>query len=129
MRMPLTEDYKAEELITDVGGNTEGPEAVITVDEYLMPSKWADEEKTADEVCLAHRSLVMWVLGFAYMLCQSSSENCHALFQSEIRWDFSEALEAWSSFGALPEATSEWLIKFQQELPRVSGHQVKVLSP
>jgi len=53
MRMPLSEDYKAEEMITDVGGNTEGPEAVITVDEYLMPRKWVDEEKMADEVCLA----------------------------------------------------------------------------
>ena len=53
MRMPLHEDYKAEELITDVGGTAEGPEAVITVDEYLMPQKWTDEEKNADEVCLA----------------------------------------------------------------------------
>jgi len=50
MRMPLRDDFKAEELITDAGGNTEGPEALRTVDEYLMPQKWMDEEKTADEV-------------------------------------------------------------------------------
>ena len=46
MRMPLHDDYKAEELITDVGGNAEGPEEALTVDEYLMPQKWVDEEKT-----------------------------------------------------------------------------------
>ena len=50
MRMPLADDYKAEELIAAVGGNAEGPEAAITVDEYLMPQKWANEEKTPDEV-------------------------------------------------------------------------------
>jgi len=48
--MPLYDDYKAEELITDVGGNAEGPETVLTVDEYLMPQKWTDEEKKPDEV-------------------------------------------------------------------------------
>jgi len=50
MRMPLQDDVNAKELITDVGGNTEGPEAVLTVDEYLMPQKWIDEEKKTDEV-------------------------------------------------------------------------------
>jgi len=50
MRMPLHDDYKAEELITDVGGNAEGPEEAITVDEYLMPLRWMDEEKKTDEV-------------------------------------------------------------------------------
>jgi len=49
MRMPLHNDYKAEELITDVGGNTEGPEEVLTVDEYLKPQKWSESEKI-DEV-------------------------------------------------------------------------------
>jgi len=49
MKMPLHHDYNAKELIADVGGNAEGPEAALTVDEYLMPQKWVDEEKT-DEV-------------------------------------------------------------------------------
>jgi len=51
MRMPLHADYKAEDMITDVGGNAEGPEALLTVDEYLMPQKWVDEEEiVADKV-------------------------------------------------------------------------------
>ena len=50
MRMPLTDDYKAEELITDVGGNAEGPEEVLTVEEYLMPLRWTEDEKKKDEV-------------------------------------------------------------------------------
>ena len=50
MRMPLHDDYKAEQLLTDVGGNAEGPEEVLTVDEYLMPQKWTEEEKKTDEV-------------------------------------------------------------------------------
>jgi len=51
MRMPLTDDYKAEELITDIGGNAEGPEEVLTVDEYLMPLRWtAEDEKKNDAV-------------------------------------------------------------------------------
>jgi len=45
MRMPLKDDYNAEELITDVGGNPEGPEEVLTVDEYLMPLRWSEDEK------------------------------------------------------------------------------------
>jgi len=59
MRMPLQDDFKAEELITDAGGNTEGPEAMRTVDEYLMPQKWTDEEKKTDEV----RPFTVWELG------------------------------------------------------------------
>jgi len=50
MRMPLSDDCKAEELITDVGGNAEGPEEVLTVDEYLMPLRWTEDEKKTDEV-------------------------------------------------------------------------------
>jgi len=50
MRMPLHDDYKAEELITDVGGNAEGPEELLTVDEYLMPLRWAEDEKKSAEV-------------------------------------------------------------------------------
>jgi len=50
MRMPLSDDYNAEELITDVGGNAEGPEEVLTVDEYLMPQKWAEDEKKGDKL-------------------------------------------------------------------------------
>jgi len=48
MRMPLHDDYKAEDMITDVGGDKEGPKAVLTVDEYLMPQKWVDDEKKAE---------------------------------------------------------------------------------
>jgi len=50
MRMPLHDDYKAEELITDVGGNAEGPEELLTVDEYLMPLRWTEDEKKSAEV-------------------------------------------------------------------------------
>jgi len=50
MRMPLYGDYKAEELINDVGGDAEGPEEVLTVDEYLMPLRWNEDEKKSDEV-------------------------------------------------------------------------------
>jgi len=50
MRMPLLDDYKAKELITDVGGNAEGPEEVLTVDEYLMPLRWSEDEKKINEV-------------------------------------------------------------------------------
>ena len=51
MRVPLHADCNAEDMVTDVGGNAEGPEAAMTVDEYLMPRQWAEEEKTAtDEV-------------------------------------------------------------------------------
>jgi len=66
MRMPLHDDYKAEELITDVGGNAEGPETVLTVDEYLMPQKWSEEEKKSPEVsflttCMLLRDFDSWV--------------------------------------------------------------------
>jgi len=54
MRMPLHDDLKAQEMITDVGGDAEGPEEAITVDEYLMPLRWTEEEKKNDEVlCIA----------------------------------------------------------------------------
>jgi len=52
MRMPLADDYKAEELITDVGGNAEGPEELLTVDEYLMPLRWAEDEKNDEVLCI-----------------------------------------------------------------------------
>jgi len=51
MRAPLHADYKAEDMITDVGGSAQGTEEVLTVDEYLMPQNWVDKEKiVADEV-------------------------------------------------------------------------------
>ena len=58
MRMPLPDDYKAEELLTDVGGNTEGPEKALTVDEYLMPQQWTEEEKKNDEVFFSDRTSI-----------------------------------------------------------------------
>jgi len=63
MRMPMHDDYKAEELLTDVGGNAEGPEEVLTVDEYLMPQKWSEEEKKkSDEVWLPAGHLTVHIL-------------------------------------------------------------------
>ena len=58
MRMPLQDDVNAEELITDVGGNTEGPEELLTVDEYLMPLRWTEDEKKNNEVLLAEYAYV-----------------------------------------------------------------------
>jgi len=58
MRMPLQDDVNAEELITDVGGNTEGPEELLTVDEYLMPLRWTEDEKKNNEVLLAEYTYV-----------------------------------------------------------------------
>jgi len=56
--MPLQDDVNAEELITDVGGNTEGPEELLTVDEYLMPLRWTEDEKKNNEVLLAEYTYV-----------------------------------------------------------------------
>ena len=58
MRMPLQDDVNAEELITDVGGNIEGPEELLTVDEYLMPLRWTEDEKKNNEVLLAEYTYV-----------------------------------------------------------------------
>jgi len=56
--MPLQDDVNAEELITDVGGNIEGPEELLTVDEYLMPLRWTEDEKKNNEVLLAEYTYV-----------------------------------------------------------------------
>jgi len=56
--MPLQDDVNAEELITDVGGNTEGPEELLTVDEYLMPLRWTEDEKKNNEVLLVEYTYV-----------------------------------------------------------------------
>ena len=82
--MPLHNDYKAAELITDVGGNAEGPEELLTVDEYLMPLRWTEDEKKNDEVlcvviyglnkhikqtCIINAWIICLAQHYVYIIC------------------------------------------------------------
>jgi len=80
MRIPLDDDYKAEELLTDVGGNAEGPEEVLTVDEYLMPMRWNEDEKKSDEVFSRCSQLS---LNTSWLTCchQSSVSKHYQMYQ------------------------------------------------